>query len=281
MISVKIKVNLFEKCRFWGLLILMGLGLTGCYQGMLTPPPIPTQIIPPTTTPSPTLPPDEGRWRSIAPGIQQQTVTPFGDLAVQMIAVRLDPAQVTFRVHYQPGAPLTLAQWEALLPDALVIVNANFFDREFQALGLLVTDGLRYGLSYTNRGGTFAIENGQPRIWSNITDPYQGQPLEQAVQAFPMLVQDGVAAFNDAGQTQRSRRTVIGMDADGYVILMATPFLGPGLYDLSQYLPQAELNLQMAFNLDGGGSTMLSIVPGQTRIASFDAVPAVLAIYPR
>jgi exopolysaccharide biosynthesis protein len=78
-----------------------------------------------------------------------------------------------------------------------------------------------------------------------------------------------------------SRRTVIGQDTTGRIIIMATPFLGLTLLDLSAYLPTTDLNLVNAFNLDGGRSTLMYIRSPEYILNSVDAVPAVLAIYPR
>lgn len=170
------------------------------------------------------------------------------------------------------------------LPDAVAFVNANYFDPDDIALGLLVADGTVYGQSYTDRGGTFLVENGQPRIRANLREPYQGEALEQAVQAFPMLVLDGVAAFTSNIQDRSTRRTVIAQDTSGRIILLATPVLGLTLRDLSAYLPTTDMNIVTAFNLDGGRSTLMVMnIAGspESIVTSIDSVPAVLAIHKR
>jgi exopolysaccharide biosynthesis protein len=184
-------------------------------------------------------------------------------------------------VHYTPRQGYTLDQWRAALPQAVVIANANFFSPELTIQGLLVSDGVVHGTSYQGRGGMFGVQNGVPFVRSLNAEPYFGEPLEQAAQAFPLLVHQGAQANTNASQTQRSRRTLIGQTTDGQIIVMATPLWGLGLYDLSAYLPTTDMQLWNAFNLDGGGSTMLYIAATDTRIPSFDAVPAVIAAYPR
>lgn len=233
--------------------------------------------ISPVTLAAPTPMPDD--WATIAPGLQQRTVIPNASALAQMISLRIDPDLLTFRVHYAPGMARSLAQWQEALPDAQVIVNANFFTPEHTILGMLVSDGSVYGSSYRDRGGMFSLRGGVPRIQSLIREPYQGEALEQAVQAFPMLVLDGSSAYTNARDVRASRRTVIGMDRSGHVILMATPGIGLGLYDLSAWLPEAGLDLVSAFNLDGGGSTMMGILTTGYMLNSIDAVPAVLAAY--
>lgn len=252
-----------------------------CAGGCLhTGPLAPTAVPAPTPTPTP-APAAAPGWRMIAPGLAQRTYIPGENRLAALVALRIDPSQYTFRAHYRPADPLTLAQWRTALPEAVAIVNANFFDPEFRLLGLLVSDGTVYGQPYVGRGGMFAVQDGVPSVRSNTRQPYHGEPLEQAVQAFPMLVLDGEQAFTDARQTRPARRTVVGQDAQGRIVLMATPGIGLGLYDLSAYLPTTDLNLVNAFNLDGGGSTMMWIAPSDYTLRSFDPVPAVLAVYSR
>ena len=225
-----------------------------------------------------------GGWQTIGDGLASQTLVADDSGFLSLSAVRIDPARYQFRVHYMPGQALSLGQWRDVLPDADVIINGNFFTPELTALGLVVSDGVASGQSYTDRGGTFAVQGGQLRIWSNRVGQPDPVPIVQAVQAFPMLVQGSQAAFSDTNQNRVTRRSAIGIDTDGHVVLMATPGLGPGLYDLSQLLADTsrhDMNLVDAFNLDGGGSTMLYVAATQYRINSFDPVPVVLAVYAR
>jgi exopolysaccharide biosynthesis protein len=252
-------------------LLLLG----GCFSFALEP--IATPIPPPTNTP------DTG-WQTIAPGLERRNYDPDSlNPVTRMVALRIDPTRYSFRAHYQPGQAHSTTEWAMALPQAVAFVNANFFDQADVALGLLVTDGVVYGHSYTDRGGTFLVQNGQPRIRANQREPYQGEPLDQAVQAFPMLVLDGLVAFSDTIQDRSTRRTIVAQDSSGRIILLATPVLGLTLRDLSAYLPTTDMNIITAFNLDGGRSTMMVINTDgspETVVGSIDSVPAVLAVYP-
>lgn len=254
--------------------LILTVFLSSCL--LLEPVVIPTA----TPVPSPTPRLTEG-WQAIMPGLERRIFVPPQGALTQFVALRIDPDLFTFRAHYRPASPLTINQWQEVLPDAVAIVNANFFTPDHQVLGLLVSDGQVYGQSYQDRGGTFLIQDGQPGIRSNIEEPYRGEPLEQAVQAFPMLVQDGQPAFLNANENRSSRRTVIGLDAAGNVLLMVTPGISLGLYDLSAYVASADIGFVDAFNLDGGGSTMLSVPSVSYQLLSRDPVPAVLAVYLR
>ncbi len=241
--------------------------------------------LPSTTIPIPsTTEPTTAAWETLAPGLERQTYNPQPDNPlVQLLVLRIDPAKYTFRVHYRPGDPQTLGAWRLSLPDATLIVNGNFFNEDDQALGLLVADGVVYGSSFQGFGGLFQVQNGQPRIRSTIREPYDSsEGLEQAVQAFPMLVLDGAAIY-EREDNDISRRTIIGQDSSGRVLLMVTPLVGLTLPALSAYLPTTDMGLTAALNLDGGRSTMLSVQAGNVSytLRSFDSVPTVLAIYPR
>jgi uncharacterized protein YigE (DUF2233 family) len=245
--------------------LLLLLLLTGCF----------IQTIEPTEIPSPSPEATAEGWDTLATGLEYRSYNRV------LQTLRIDPSNYEFRVHYRPEEPLKIEQWEALLPDAELIINANFFTPENTVLGLLISDGLVYGQSYQDRGGTFFVLDGQVGISSNLAQPYQGEAYSQAIQAFPMLVYEGEAAYERENDISPSRRTVIGMDREGRVIIMVTIGFGMGLYPLSQYLPTTDLGLETAFNLDGGGSSMLYVAANAYEIRSFDPVPAVLAVYAR
>lgn len=256
--------------RSLSLIVLLSL-LSGCVMGsdggVATAPPLVTVA---------------AGWQTLAPGLESRIYTPPNNSFGSLYVLRIDPSYYTFRAHYRPGAPLLLNEWQATLPGAIAIINANFFDQQNNALGLVVADGIAYGQAYSDRGGMLQVQNGGVRVRSTILEPYFGEPLEQAVQAFPMLVTNGVNSFNNPDNNRSSRRTVAAQDAQGRILLMVTPLLGLSLLDLAAYLPTTDMQIVNAVNLDGGGSTMMYVSAGTPyTLASFDAVPTVLAIYAR
>jgi exopolysaccharide biosynthesis protein len=245
-------------------------------------PPPPTATTPPTAAPIPTL--DTSGWEVLANGLERRLITVTANtFSTQLLVLRIDPALYTLRAHYRPGEPLTLGTWREVLPGAVAFVNANFFDTAQQALGLVVSDGVAYGQSFTDRGGMLQVQNGVPRVRSILQEPYYGEALEQAVQGFPVLVANGQTSFTNTQGDRASRRTIVAQDANGRILLLTTPSLfGMRLVDLSAGLPATDLNLVTAVNLDGGGSTMMWIGGNAAyQLYSFDPVPAVLAVYPR
>lgn len=247
---------------------------------------LPTSIptAPPQNTPLPAATaPSQATWQQIAAGLEQR-IYQIGN-GQTLIVVRVDPNQYTFRAHYRPGESLRVEGWRDSLAGAVAIINANFFDADNRIRGVLVADGVEYGQSYVDFGGQFQVQNGTPRVRSNILEPYvSGEPVEQLVQAFPMLVLEGTQAFTNTNPDRQTRRTIIAQDINGLILLMVTPTIGPTLLDLAAYLPTTDMQIVNALNLDGGGSTMLYLntpETGEYFLRSRDPVPAVLAVYPR
>jgi hypothetical protein len=264
------------------LIVIVAL-LNGCVNlaGSTPTPTAPVSVSPP----SPTITPQQSAldgWTVLAPGLELRSYIPDDSPMAQLLALRIDPAYYVFRAHYDPGEAHSLHQWNETLPGAVAFINANFFDADSTINGLLVADGVYSGTSYRDFGGMFQVQNGVPRVRSLIFEPYMGETLEQAVQAFPMLVVNGAQAYFSSEPERVTRRTVVGQDSSGRILLMVTPMIGTTLADLSAYLPTTDMNLVSALNLDGGGSTLLYVGGESPRaIASFDPVPAVLAVYAR
>ena len=255
-------------------LIVIPLLVAACNLPLPLPPTI-------TSAPDPTVLP-EPVWQHIADGLQWRRLIPHGDELAQIIAVRIDPSLYEFHVVYRAGQPESLARWRVLAADASLIINANFFDEHHRALGLVVSDGEASGSSYRDRGGAFLVRNGAPEIITYRSQKRLNIPgPEQAVQGFPVLVEDGEQAYVADGGGERTRRTMIGIDKRGQVLIMVAPFLGLSLADLSAYLPKTDLDIDAAFNLDGGGSTMIALPGADYFQPSLERVPTVLAVYPR
>ncbi|HVO72067.1 MAG TPA: phosphodiester glycosidase family protein [Aggregatilineaceae bacterium] len=225
-----------------------------------------------------------GGWRAVARGIERRDMglaTASQTTQGRAVLVRLDPAVVTFRVHYSPGVPRWLAEWRDQLPQAAVIVNGGFFDESDQALGLLVSDGMSSGQSFVGFGGMFQVTDSVVRVRSLVGEPYQGEPLLQAVQAFPMLIDPArMPALEGDEYNQRSRRAWVGQDRAGRIILGVTHNL-ISLAELQRWLLSSDLELQAAFALDGGRSAGLLVhVPGTDETyPAVDRLPAVIAVY--
>jgi uncharacterized protein YigE (DUF2233 family) len=235
----------------------------------------------PTTTPEP----DDTGWRALAPGIEWRRL--WADTAAgreRLRLVRIAPSQVHLRVVYQPSHPRKLSQWATALPNALIIINAGYFTPEYQAMGLIISDGVPAGSSYDDFAGMLAVNaDGQVTLrWLRTWPLRPDERLAQAVQSFPVLVKPGgLMGFPpDADQGQPSRRTVVAQDTAGRIILLVGPEFRFSLHELATWLAESDLQLDIALNLDGGTSTGLWISGHDEQIDSQVPVPAVILFEP-
>lgn len=259
------------------LAVLMFVAGAGCNLTHLATAPTATPAVP-----DPVLAGDV--WEFASPGVAfRQIRQPLTETYTPVVwAVRIDPLQAQFRVHYSPGTAFSVIEWDSHLPDAEVIVNAAFFDPDHTALGLVVSDGIVHGTSFQGFGGMFQVDGaGHVRVCSLVTEPYAGEALQQAVQGFPVLIEaGGQRAPSGDGFDARSLRTVVGQDLHGNIVFVV--FYSPiSLSEVQDWLLASDLGLTVAFGLDGGGSTGLVIrrSSGKVRLPSFDRVPSVIAVY--
>ena len=287
-------------CVWIALLAISGCALPGIadapsgHRPIASPLPI-TFAAPPspaaTDTPAPQAPaslPNAG-WQTLRPGIQFRRVSvDVGDWVDWLVLLRVDPARADFQVRYQPDTPRQVRNWQLLAgaeAGAAAMVNAGFFNQDNRITGLLISNGQVYGQTYRGFGGMFFVRDGQPFLHWLAEHPYQPDSrVTQAVQSFPMLVRAGQVIDGIPASGQRSRRTFVGVDRDGWVVFGVTTMPVWRLTALAEYLAhRSDLALDSALNLDGGASSgiWVSGIPDGLLVNSIDRVPAVIAIIPR
>lgn len=236
------------------------------------------------------VPLDTG-WVGVQAGMETRRIMivepETGRQLEQVTLVRLDPDQFRFDVGYSPGTPKTLERWQQE-SGAILAVNAGYFTADYQATGLTIAQGQTFGSSYGSFAGMVTINGDAPAPnldvrWLRQAPYAPAENLWGAFQSFPILVHSGgTAAFPASSDNgDRSRRTAIGKDANGRVVILATSQGWFTLSELSSWLAQPDLGLQTAINLDGGTSTGLILeYPNQTlNILPFSPLPTVLLVY--
>jgi uncharacterized protein YigE (DUF2233 family) len=248
-----------------------------------------TAVPPPITTPAATAItpastpiPDTG-WQPIQPGLEQRTIHLFNDEGTareRLLLLRLEPEQFIFRVGYRPGAPQALPFWQAET-GALLVVNGGYFTEEFLATGLVIVEGQASGVSYGDFAGMLAISEAGPEVrWLRERPFTPDEPLLYALQSFPILVRpDGQPGFPEE-DGRAARRTAIGQDENGRLLFIFAPWGSLTLHQFSRLLAESDLDLRLAFNLDGGPSTGM-ILTGETplEIPAFSALPIVITVH--
>jgi uncharacterized protein YigE (DUF2233 family) len=271
--------------------VLFGLLLSACGVATLTlaPTPLPTQpphnTQRPTVTPLPTLTPEipDTGWISIASGLERRHITVHAALGAERITVvRVVPAQFSFQVHAAPGEPRTVQAWHTAM-SATLTINAGYFDEDYQPLGLVVADEATYGVSYDDFAGMFAVrDGGEVAVRWLREHPYQpAEPLQHAVQSFPVLVKPGgIMGFPaDADDGRAARRAVVAQDTAGRLLFIIAPRGYLSLHVLADWLASSDLEIDVALNLDGGTSAGLWVTDTPSaQIDSLTGVPVVIVI---
>jgi hypothetical protein len=245
------------------------------------------QILAQATYPAP-APPDTG-WQLLEPGVELREIDVSLDAerpTERLRIVRLDPSQVEFRVRYNPGDPRMISDW-GTEAESLLVVNGAYFapqDEGGETIGLLVSDGQRWGTPLDSYAGMFAVTgSGDVSVRWLEQSPYDPQePLVQAVQSFPVLVKPGGVMGFPAGADDGTpaRRTVVAQDRGGNVLFIVARGGTLSLHELAVFLAESDLAIDVAFNLDGGGSTGMWLAAGGARveIESFTPVPSVISV---
>jgi uncharacterized protein YigE (DUF2233 family) len=237
---------------------------------------------------------DAGKWRALEPGLDVRTAIFRRQgrwlSSFRLIALRVDPARLRLHVVEVPAEELPEASIEtvAARSGALALLNASYFEPEMKVMGLLIADGQQ--LSPLRKEGSihhgvFLLRDGQAFLLHRTSVDLEG--VTEAFQAGPWLVTDGQpeARFRNADLV--SRRSAIGVDRSGRVLLAATDAVlgGLSLPELAAFFAASEpkgLAAWRAINCDGGTSTQLLLEHKKRslRIRSTVHVPVYIGVYP-
>lgn len=196
-------------------------------------------------------------WTKVQAGVdfKQITVPTAGTLTELFDVVRIDPKKADVRIAVDQAIPKTVATWQEHL-GATVVINASYFDENFQLLTRTITPTKSYGQVLSGKTG---ILSDSDNAWSII--PWQGNTIKAtwAVQSYPMLVSQSQVAFT-TGSSDTAQRTIIAQDSSGLLYFIVTE---QGIFSLAQLSDvltnQFPIALSEALNLDGGTSTGLVI----------------------
>jgi uncharacterized protein YigE (DUF2233 family) len=287
-------------------ILLGGLLATGCGRAGVVPQPsataasvipLPSPLTPllaqtplpePTSAASPTpIIPDTG-WERLRPGLERRVINLLretGEPFEHLFILRLEPNRYLFGVGYHPQ-PQSLEAWQSET-NALIVLNGGYFRLEAGIPvpnGLAITNGEAMGSSYGDFAGMFAITQHGPKLRWLAQEPYDpNEPLLAALQSFPVLVKPGGQLGFPAGEedNQAARRSVVGMDRDGRLVLLVASIGNFTLHKLSAYLVQSDLDLDIAINLDGGPSSGMLLAEPFEVIPAYAPLPIVITVIER
>ena len=234
------------------------------------------------TQPAPTAASCDTGWRQVDTALEfRRLPVAIDQQQTDLIILRLDPKLYHIRVAYDSGHPGRISDWAASVKP-VALINGGYFDEKKKATALVIFDGIAQGSSYKGFGGMVVVnQQGGFELRSLRQQPYDpAEPLQQAMQSSPMLIQPGGVLSDLQADDRRSRRTVIARDTRGRILLIVCDFPVFTLDDLARLLKESDLGLDAALNLDGGSSTGMYLHTSTMKftIDSFDTVPLVLVV---
>lgn len=200
--------------------------------------------------------PKPGTWQSISPGIEWRKIqmknAGFLSSDVEVIVLRFPPK----RLHVKMGKTQTAKEWREST-QSIAAINGGFFDEDNDSLGLRESNGKELSALRRADWGVFFIRDGKAHILHTRDFPKTNtKSITEAIQSGPRLVVDGKTTDL---KEQWARRTGIGINADGKV-LIAVSNNELSLRRWAEFWASKDgLHCQDALNLDGGGSTQLSL----------------------
>lgn len=217
-----------------------------------------------------------GDWQTRTQGweYQKTILTTSGEVSVHLF--RLDPTKFSLDllIASDYGTTAMTAKKFQEKSGALLVINGGFFDESFRPLGLLIKKGQAVNPLRNADWGIFQIQKGTPSIIHRRD--WKGEGVTTALQVGPRLVIDGkIPTFKQ--ETEPHRRSAIGVTPEGSILIA----ISEGPIPIRQWADFLKKFTRSALNLDGGGSSQLSVqekgltldLPGTT------AVPNVLAIF--
>ena len=219
------------------------------------------------------------RWQTIAPEVEMRTFSASTSSAfsgaVEITALRTTPEHLKIL----QGETRNADQWRE---DGkfLAVMNGGFFDKNGKTLGLRVCDNKKTNSLHDANWGVFFIRKGKAgvlhtRDFKKKYDSYVN--ITQAVQCGPRLVVNGKTTDL---KPQVARRTGIGIQRDGRIIIAVSDGSLTFAEWANIWAKSADLNCRDALNLDGGGSTQISIKTKKKSLEVSGAwpIPDVVAI---
>lgn len=193
-------------------------------------------------------------------------------------AIKVDPKNFTVRPVFNKRGQF--AKIHAEQQKALLVVNANFFDPEGRALGLVKKDNVvlnpKKDVSWWS---VFCVHKSTAKIIHQAK--YTEAQCEHAVEAGPRLVTNGtIPALKD----ENSYKTAVGINTSGDIIMIATADPIP-IKELAQIFTQPEskngFDCPNVLNLDGGSSTQMYVKTNsfELNVPSLIKFPAGLGVF--
>jgi uncharacterized protein YigE (DUF2233 family) len=192
-------------------------------------------------------------WKQVASDVGRYEC-PAASCGRRLIVYRFAKDAFSWRFEHR-DTPATVEAWAKSLPNAAFVANGVYFDENWQPTGKLIVNGKTLNAREYDKAKSGLLELApELRVIDTASENIDWTKMTEAGQSFPLIIKNGspVAAFKDE---HAARRTMIGMDVDGNVYVIAIPEDAVTFVEAAQLLMKIGVKWTNVLNLDGGTST--------------------------
>ena len=234
---------------------------------------------------------DNGNWRAIQKGVQFRKIVlerSEPSYTVELKLLRFDSRLILPKILSAEQFQLKAASAKTFTEKsgALAAINANYFDENSRPLAYLKTAVKEINRTVSKHGlytGIFGLRESVPFVIHR--DDFQPLEVNEALQSGPLLLRKGAPVEIMNGLGRHARRSVIGVDKEGRMIVAVTDTVIGGLSfsELQELFSNAKSQVETPdlLNLDGGGSTQLYAKTGKFEewLPGTSEVPVAIAFF--
>lgn len=236
---------------------------------------------------------DLGAWRSIHKGVEQRKIAFLRsepNYTLELKLLRFDPKIIAPRILSSSDFQVKSATAKSFVEKsgAIAAINANYFDASGRPLAYLKTRDKEINRTLSAHAlytGVFAVVDGNPMVMQR--EDFSPAQASEALQSGPLLLNRGTPVETMRGLGRYARRTVLGTDKEGRIIIAVTDAVLGGLsfIELQELFSSAKWHLDTPelLNLDGGGSAQLYFKLGRLEesVPGTSEVPVAIGFFVR
>lgn len=220
-------------------------------------------------------------WQALQSGLDYTKINVvYSGTPVNIHVVKVNLSQFDIKPIYTSARSSVKSM--AISHDALVVINANFFEPSGKPLGLVAADKNELNpFKDISWWSILCLQNQAAKIFHSTK--FENGSCDSAIQAGPrLIIQGSVPKLKE----NVSRKSAVGINSKNEILIIASENILPiSLFAEVLHLKESEggLGLVDALNLDGGSSTQIYVNTKSfvLDIPNFVQVPVGLGVFKR
>lgn len=211
-------------------------------------------------------------WKYVQKGIKTAEIKIIDNQHSTIKLLKIDPKYFHANIMYSRNIGKTSLSIRSMTKSYknTIGINANYFDENDYPLGHLKIKGKiinNYIAEPLIYSGIICFKNGKMKIIHR--DDYIPENFDEALQVGPRLIANAKMTYgieNMIDYKNYSRRSMIGFDKNGSIILGVTYGISSWKEIVNTMLENPEINIDSLINLDGGSSSQIYASYGEKEI---------------